>query len=722
MKLRISVNNQKIRSGKERLKDLSDTLQLVLQPEEFTQLFNYSFHKAKNIQKQLDITHNLKLSKLIPNLNGQEEIQLKNKKWIQNFSSRNFNESEINVLMKGTKFAITPVETPTLDFICGVEQGLKNVQHENKCLVDIARAKVVDILRKAKPPPSNLSKNEIKAIKQLKSYDDIVIMDADKGNCTVVLNKEEYNRKIMELLKDEKTYNIVDKCPTKSIERRLNAFVWKLFKADKITYSSYKFLHSTDAIVPRFYGLPKTHKINIPLRPIVSFIGSPTYNLSKFLKNILAPLVNKTSFTIKNSTEFVNIVNSSNIYYDDQQVSFDVTNLFTSVPLDMARQIVLERVGNDTTLEDRTQLTTIDVIEALDICLQSSYLQYNKTIYKQTFGTPMGSPLSPIIAYMVMEDIEQKALGSFNNPPSLWLRYVDDVYVIMKTKYVDSFHEHINSISTSIQFTKEVESSGSLAFLDVRVSRGPGDSVLTTVYRKPTHTNRYLPFSSHHPLPQKLTIPQTLFSRADNLIRDNKEKTKEIHNIIKTLKDNGFPRNHCNHHQYLKNNKHTQTAQYQTYTSIPYVRGVSEPIKRILTQVGIGVALKPINTLSTIIRKPKDPVCFDKTSGLVYEIACRDCDAVYIGETGRSIRTRTLEHARAVRNMDIEGSALCKHVVDCDHFIDWDNPKVLKRENHGGKRRLAESYLINKKSQTENVLNRNDGSTLPSVYQVLNLQ
>ena len=57
---------------------------------------------------------------------------------------------------------------------------------------------------------------------------------------------------------------------------------------------------------------------------------------------------------------------------------------------------------------------------------------YNDVIYKQIFGCPMGSPLSPIIANMVMEEIEKTALNTYLNPPSLWLRYVDNVYAIMK--------------------------------------------------------------------------------------------------------------------------------------------------------------------------------------------------------------------------------------------------------------------------------------------------
>ena len=100
-------------------------------------------------------------------------------------------------------------------------------------------------------------------------------------------------------------------------------------------------------------------------------------------------------------------------------MSFDVVSLFTSIPLETARAIVLNRLSNDCTLEDRTNLTITELTEALDICLTSTYFTYNNKCYEQIFGTPMGSSLSPVIANMVMEDLEQQALSTFHNPPSI---------------------------------------------------------------------------------------------------------------------------------------------------------------------------------------------------------------------------------------------------------------------------------------------------------------
>ena len=149
-----------------------------------------------------------------------------------------------------------------------------------------------------------------------------------------------------------KTYRTVKKNPTSRIEKRLNSFVWNLFECKKLSFSMYKFLSSTDSALSRMYGLPKIHKPNLPLRPIVSFVGSATYELSKFLKNILSSLVGNTVHTVKNSTEFVELIETINILDNESQMSFDVVSLFTSIPLETARAIVLDRLSNDCTLED----------------------------------------------------------------------------------------------------------------------------------------------------------------------------------------------------------------------------------------------------------------------------------------------------------------------------------------------------------------------------------
>ena len=114
---------------------------------------------------------------------------------------------------------------------------------------------------------------------------------------------------------------------------------------------------STVSLKASFYGLPKLHKPNIPLRPIVSSIGSPTYNLSKELARILSPLRGKTTSYIKNSSHFVEMIKDRTISESDLMVSFDVKSLFTRVPIKECLEIAEEKLNSDDTLGERTTMT-----------------------------------------------------------------------------------------------------------------------------------------------------------------------------------------------------------------------------------------------------------------------------------------------------------------------------------------------------------------------------
>ena len=89
---------------------------------------------------------------------------------------------------------------------------------------------------------------------------------------------------------------------------------------------------------------------------------------------------------------------------------------------------------------------------------------------------------------------------------------------------------------------------------------------------------------------------------------------------------------------------------------------------------------------------------------------------MYLGETGRSVRIRKRKHVDAVKTFNTKTSALSQHVMDFDHRIDWDNVKILKSESHVYRRRVAESFLINQKTRSYNVINRNDDANFLAVY------
>ena len=171
---------------------------------------------------------------------------------------------------------------------------------------------------------------------------------------------------------------------------------------------------------------------NLPLRPIVTCRETTLYNTLKHLAEILSPLQNHNGYSVTNSAEFVCKIANTTIDDDKIMVSFDVVSLFTAIPVDKTCEHIRNKLLKDKTLQQRTQLSIDDIIAVLRFTLSNSYFNYNNKTYRQVHGCAMGSPVSPIVANLCLEVIEELALAQAAIPPKTWFRFVDDVYSIIK--------------------------------------------------------------------------------------------------------------------------------------------------------------------------------------------------------------------------------------------------------------------------------------------------
>ncbi|XP_072033246.1 uncharacterized protein [Amphiura filiformis] len=200
----------------------------------------------------------------------------------------------------------------------------------------------------------------------------------------------------------------------------------------------------------------------------------------------------------------------------------------------------------------------------------------------------MGSPVSPIVVNLCMESFEQQALQSYPGvKPRLWLRFVDDTFVIIERTELEGFFQHINKLDDNIKFTQESCKDDTLAFLDCLISVKNDGSLTSNIYRKPTHTDHYLQFGSHHPLIHKLGVIRTLQYRADTIISENELIPEEKDHIKESLKNCGYP-----NWAFLKANKSRKDQKQpdgggqpnKARVTIPYIAGLSERVKKHLKQ------------------------------------------------------------------------------------------------------------------------------------------
>ena len=234
----------------------------------------------------------------------------------------------------------------------------------------------------------------------------------------------------------------------------------------------------------------------------------------------------------------------------------------------------------------------------------------------------MGSPVSVVVAEIVMQNIKEQALATYSKTLPLWLRYVDDTITAIHKNKIDEFHEHLNKQNTSIQFTKEIEENGKIPFLD-RLVTHENNTLRTTVYRKPTHTDRLLDQTSYNPASHKATTVRTLTGRAQIVCDSHDSLTDETNHLNNVFIKNNYSTDLIKSNTYVRPNDSSNNS-YTTTVTIPYIRGTSETIARILRPYNIRVAHKPMFTLRRLLTNVKDKDEPEDRPGAVYKIKCSD--------------------------------------------------------------------------------------------------
>ena len=324
---------------------------------------------------------------------------------------------------------------------------------------------------------------------------------------------------------------------------------------------------------------------------------------------------------------------------------------------------------------------------------------------------------------------------------------MDDTWVIQKQAHKQAFLDHINSIDLAIKFTVEgTQGNGAIPFLDTLVTPLADNSLSFKVNQKPTHTDQYLQWDSHHSLSAKYSVIGTLTHRAKVVCTDPDILQSEINHLRRALRrcnypywaickvqhkvlsnnqeetNNSTPANPSNNNNNLaistqsrdrnnitthnsssgnnpnSNNKANKTTVGQVV--IPDTKGIAKSIKQTCCKYGIQVHFKGNTTIKQVLIKPKDQDPKDNKSGIIYSYQCDHlhCDEEYIRETSKTLGERRKEHLK-------QPSPIHGHIQQTGHTITEDSFSIIGREDWGQARTIKESIFkrVNNPTLNQNI-------------------
>ena len=471
------------------------------------------------------------------------------------FYKNNSYQQDNSLVKPSSDFIPNKVKNPVLESVCDTLSHLaENLEHlipENNY--------------------DNLNFSERKALKDLKSDDNIIIKEADKGNVVVILEKSFYKNQMLNTLSDQNIYMQHEKNLDRKIFNKIKKHAAKFYFAGVITSNERKYITNKNYTTANFYGTPKIHKSNsiknavkvcndsclqidtqdLKFRGITGCPNSPTTKLSELLMILLKPFISKVKSHVKDTTDFLIKLNRFSESNLDNiiLVTVDVVNMYPSIKKDLGLKAIRYFCESyPDLLPNRFSIAFI--IESLTIVLDDNLFQFDDKFFTQISGTATGTTVAPIYATLTMaflENILMAKLAEFYSPVVIkyisenWLRYLDDGFIPWNKKLgdINPFINCLNSLDPDINFTHETNEK-EISFLNVRIYKGD-KCLLCDIFYKETDTKEYLPFSSCHVRHCKINIPYNLCRTVCTIVEDKNIMYERLEDLKFHLLKSKYP-------------------------------------------------------------------------------------------------------------------------------------------------------------------------------------
>ena len=623
---------------------------------------------------------------------------------IINLSNHKLTKSETSLLAKGLKFIPTPDQIKVDDLSGSVQNLSRRLKLTSFFYGDrqIPRRKVFKNKSTWTPPDkainknileklgemerevadlqvrkdnSNLKASELKALRNLRHNSSLVIKPADKGSATVIMNKEDYISEANRQLSDNRHYIKLDSPIYPQTSLKLEDILSKMHAKHEITKDEFEYLKPpSKPRERRFYLLPKIHKSVDkwtvpnkvpPGRPIVSDCESESYRVSEYIDSFLVKLATKHKSYVRDTSHFLELLRETKVPQHSLLVTLDVDSLYTNIDNEAGIEAV-KQIFRDNPIPPTNRVRDMrpdeSIIELLKLSLENNDFLFNNEWYLQISGTAMGKKFAPNYANIFMANWETTALNKCSKQPLLYLRYLDDIFIIWphtETEFWD-FFQILNTNTPSIKLKANIHKK-QVDFLDVTIFKGNQFSQAgildTKVYFKPTDTHELLHKSSFHPKHTFTGIIKSQIMRFHKICNNDQDFQSACNTLFKVLKQRHYSA------RYLRGVKSRTIAELnqKINTQGPLIGKIGPCGGRRCQTCKYIPSLTYIMNGTHRVRFSQNLDC--NSENVIYLIQCSFCQNRYVGETGRSVRDRFNGHKRD-KNHDISTNVT-------DHFLDF---------------------------------------------------
>ena len=615
-----------------------------------------------------------------------------------NYSAIEFNNKEIEVLNKGYKYNYIHDKTQDFKQLCVQLEAVTLRQYVHSNVKKELGVTLSNYNRKAHKR-SDFA-DVVKDIRDKLTANNLIVTPIDKGGGIAIIEKDKYINKVEQFC-GSNDFKVTDKDPTSSKQKEIRSVLNKhsvmIKEMFNVTVTS---LINMNPSLPHLYALIKAHKEGHPIRPIISSCNSATAKLSKLLAKNLKNFIDFVpTYTVRNSVEFADRVSKLVISNDHIMASLDICNMFTNIPVSEAKTRILEYLKDSKKISPEQRQC---LLELINIAVDETSFKFNGRIYSMN-GLPMGNNISPFLADLFLHDYEVTIHASPHARHIVcWERYVDDVFLIWNgsVSQLHEFHEYVNSLHHKLSFTLEIGKNASINYLDLTLQIST-QGIEFGIYHKATSKDIIIPYDSNHHIQHKLSVFHCLFQRLNKIPLTKYAYNIEYNRILTLARDNGYPvgvvLGICNRIKkelmyrlaYKTLAKETPELGYISINYFPDMRLIRK-LQNIFKKYHIKLAFKNSNVGHMIINNNLDKQDILQKSG-VYQLKCLKCNAIYIGETGRQIKTRIKEHKK-----DYVRSNMGRHLNTMNHKLDEDDIRILHHTSKGLLQSTWEAYEIEK--------------------------